>query len=145
MVQSDWAAVGVRARIRSYEWGELLVRLARGDHDTALMAWVSDDGDPDNFLASQLSCSGVHTAQNLSEYCSKPMDALFAQALETTDTGRRATLYAQAQQRFVRDVPWLPLVHVNDTYVMSGRLRGQLLQPLGGPRFDGLRIVGQGR
>ena len=143
MIQSDWAAVGVHARIRSYEWGELLERLARGDHDTALMTWVSDDGDPDNFLASQFSCSGVHTAQNLSEYCSKPMDALFAQALQTTDGARRAALYAQAQQRFVRDVPWLPLAHVNDTYVVSGRLRGELLQPLGRLRFDGLRVVGQ--
>ena len=145
MIQADWAALGVRARIRSYEWGELLARLARGEHDTTLMTWISDDGDPDNFIASQLSCSGVHTAQNLSEYCSASMDALFAQALETSDAGRRAALYAHAQQRFVRDVPWLPLAHVNATYVMSGRLRGDLLTPLGGPRFDRLSPIGQHR
>ena len=143
MIQADWAAVGVRAQIRSYEWGELLVRLARGEHDSTLMAWLSDDGDPDNFIASQLSCSGVHTSQNLAEYCSKSMDALFAQALETPDAARRAALYAQAQRQFVRDVPWLPLAHINETYVMSSRLRGRLLDALDRLRFDGLSLAGQ--
>ena len=56
---------------------------------------------------------------------------------------RRAALYAQAQRQFVRDVPWLPLAHINETYVMSSRLRGRLLDALDRLRFDGLSLAGQ--
>ncbi len=140
MIQSDWAAVGVRARIRSVEWAELLARTARAEHDVALMTWLSDNGDPDNFIATLLRCSAVHTTQNLSEYCSRPLDALFARARSEADPARRAALYAQAQRAFARDVPWLPLVHVHETFVVSKRLRGELLQPLLSPRFERLRV-----
>ena len=140
MIQSDWAAVGVRARIRSVEWAELLARTARAEHDTAMMTWISDNGDPDNFIATLLRCGAVHTTQNLSEYCSKSLDAVFAQARSEPDPARRAALYAQAQRQFARDVPWLPLVHVHETFVVSRRLHGELLQPLLSPRFERLRV-----
>ena len=49
MIQSDWAKVGVKAKIVSYEWGEYLSGMRKGEHDSALFGWMSDNGDPDNF------------------------------------------------------------------------------------------------
>ena len=50
MIQADWAAVGVQAEIVSYEWGEYLERSNNGEHQTLLLGWTGDNGDPDNFL-----------------------------------------------------------------------------------------------
>ncbi|RZI94024.1 MAG: ABC transporter substrate-binding protein, partial [Rubrivivax sp.] len=42
MIQSDWAKVGVTARIVTYEWGEYLRRIDAGEHDAAMSGWNSD-------------------------------------------------------------------------------------------------------
>ena len=33
LIQQDWARIGVRARIKTYEWGEYLKRANKGEHD----------------------------------------------------------------------------------------------------------------
>ena len=63
MVQADWKAVGVEAEIVSYEWGEYLKRSAAGEHETVLLGWTGDNGDPDNFLFALLSCEAVKGQQ----------------------------------------------------------------------------------
>ena len=59
LIQADWKAVGVDAEIVSYEWGEYLKRSAAGEHETVLLGWTGDNGDPDNFLFALLSCEAV--------------------------------------------------------------------------------------
>ncbi len=52
LIQADWAAIGVKANVVSYEWGEYLKRSKNEDRDGAvLLGWTGDNGDPDNFLA----------------------------------------------------------------------------------------------
>ena len=63
LIQADWKAVGVDAEIVSYEWGEYLKRSAAGEHETVLLGWTGDNGDPDNFLFALLSCEAVKAAE----------------------------------------------------------------------------------
>jgi dipeptide transport system substrate-binding protein len=100
MIQSDWAKIGVKAKIVTYEWGEYLKRLGQAEHQTALMGWNGDNGDPDNFLNALLGCAGVHTTQNVAEWCNKPYQNLMDEALRTNDQAKRAKLYEQAQVIF---------------------------------------------
>ncbi len=141
MMQADWAAVGVRARVVTYEWGEYLRRLGQGEHSTALVAWGSDNGDPDNFIGALLSCSGVHTIQNISAYCQPDFDALLSRARTSHDAPTRLRLYRQAQARFHTDLPFLPLAHVNQTAVISRRVQGFVMNPLGIKSFQQVRLV----
>ncbi len=141
MIQADWAAIGVRARVVTYEWGEYLRRLGNGEHGTALVAWGSDNGDPDNFIGALLSCSGVHTTQNISEYCRHDFDALLDHARASHDAPTRLRLYRQAQARFQADLPFIPLAHVNQTAVISRRVQGFVANPFGIRSFDRVRLV----
>ena len=50
LIQADWAKVGVDAKIVTFEWGEYLKRSKDGEHETILLGWTGDNGDPDNFL-----------------------------------------------------------------------------------------------
>ena len=47
IMQEDWKKVGVNAEIVSYEWGEYLNRSKKGEHETVLLGWTGDNGDPD--------------------------------------------------------------------------------------------------
>ena len=51
MIQADWAKIGVQAKIVTYEWGEYLKRAKAGEHQSVMMGWTGDNGDPDNFLS----------------------------------------------------------------------------------------------
>ena len=67
MIQADWAKVGVQAKIVTYEWGEYLKRAKDGEHQTVMMGWTGDNGDPDNFFATLFSCAASEqgsTTQN---------------------------------------------------------------------------------
>jgi dipeptide transport system substrate-binding protein len=141
MIQSNWADIGVRAKFVNYEWGEYLKRLANAEHSSALIVWASDNGDPDNFLAILLSCSGVHTSQNLSEYCSKPFDALMEKARTTSDPAQRTRMYREGQNMFQADLPFVPLMNINDTFTLSQRVHGFQLHPASsGAYFYGVSL-----
>ena len=49
-IQADLAKIGVKAEIVSYDWQTYLDRTGKGEHSMALLGWIGDNGDPDNFL-----------------------------------------------------------------------------------------------
>ncbi|MFN9587659.1 MAG: ABC transporter substrate-binding protein, partial [Pseudomonadaceae bacterium] len=59
MLQADWAKIGIKARIVTYEWGEYLKRAKAGEHDAMLIGWSGDNGDPDNWLGTLYGCDAV--------------------------------------------------------------------------------------
>ncbi|PWV61066.1 ABC transporter substrate-binding protein [Plasticicumulans acidivorans] len=111
MIQADWAKVGVKAKIVSYEWGEYLKRLKAGDHQTALMGWTGDNGDPDNFLATLLSCDAAKNGSNYSKWCYAPYEELITKARSVSDLAERTRLYEQAQVVFKEQAPWITIAH----------------------------------
>jgi len=96
IIQADWAKVGVKAQIVSYEWGEYLKRSKNKDRDGAvLLGWTGDNGDPDNFLAVLLGCDGVG-GSNRAQWCYKPFEDLIQKAKRVADKGEHTRLYRQA-------------------------------------------------
>ena len=140
MIQADWERVGVHASVRSYEWAEYLRRVGRGEHDAALAGWSGDNGDPDNFLGTLLNCGGVHTPQNLSEYCNRSYQELIEAALTRSDRATRRALYLQAQRRFIDDLPWLPLAHAQVVVPMSARVHDYTIPVIDLHEFGRVRI-----
>ena len=80
LIQADWAKVGVQAEIVSYEWGEYLKRSKEGEHQTVLLGWTGDNGDPDNFLYVLLGCAAAHDGTNRARWCYQPFDDLLVKA-----------------------------------------------------------------
>ncbi len=135
IVQADWAAIGVKAKIVTYEWGEYLKRTAQGDHQTAFLGWTGDNGDPDNFLYTLLSCDSVGTGNNISGWCNKSYDKLVIAAQKTTVRKKRAELYRKAISIFKQQVPWITIDHSTVFMPMSKQVRGYVMDPLGGHYF----------
>ena len=131
MLQADLAAAGITLNIRMLEWGELLRRAKGGEHDMVILAWNSDNGDPDNFLAPNLSCAAAESGENQARWCNQEFEALISKAKLVTDTASRADLYKQAQQVFRRELPWIPLVHPKSFVVLRKNIGGFTINPLG--------------
>ena len=131
MIQNDWAKVGVKAKIVSYEWGEYLAGMRKGEHDSALYGWMSDNGDPDNFAGTLLSCDNIQTGSNAARWCDKSYDALVKKALLVSDPQARATLYEQAQEIFYQQAPWITLATGKTFYATRSNVSGYRVSMMG--------------
>ena len=66
LMQADLAKIGVKAEIKSFEWGEYRKRMQAGEHQMGMLGWTGDNGDPDNFLHTLLGCDAAKSgASNL--------------------------------------------------------------------------------
>ncbi len=140
LIQSDWAKIGVKANIVTYEWAEYNKRAKiNGEHDAILYGWLGDNGDPDNWLGTTLGCDAVH-GSNMAKWCNKQFDDLLSKARLITDQSARTKLYEEAQVVFKDQVPYTPIAHANTFQPISKRVHGYLISPLGGHRFDGITL-----
>jgi len=139
LMQADLAKVGVRVSIVSMEWAEYLrSSRVKGRDGAVMMGWVSDNGDPDNFLGMLLACSSINTV-NTARWCYQPYEELIQQAKVTPDKAERTRLYEKAQMIFHEQAPWLLLAHVKKVVAMSKKVTGYRVDPHV-MRFDGIDV-----
>ncbi|PTY38064.1 peptide ABC transporter substrate-binding protein [Saccharospirillum sp. MSK14-1] len=141
LIQSDWAAVGVDAEIVSYEWGEYLDRTSDGDHQTAMLGWTGDNGDPDNFLNTLLGCQAAATGGNIAFWCNDEFNTLVNDALRVSDSEQRTALYEQAQLVFKEEAPWITVAHSVVYEPMSPAVQGYKMSPFGVHTFYGVSLA----
>ena len=142
MIQADWAKVGVEAEIVSFEWGEYLKRSKLGEHQTVLLGWTGDNGDPDNFLYVLLGCEAAKDSANRARWCHKPFDDLLVAAKRTADVAERTKLYEQAQVIFKEEAPWITIAHSVVFMPVRKEVTGYKIDPFGGHIFYGVDIKG---
>jgi dipeptide transport system substrate-binding protein len=140
MIQADWKAVGVDAKIVTYEWGEYLRRSKFGEHETLILGWTGDNGDPDNFLTVLLGCEAARDGANRARWCLPAFEAAIDEARRTTDTERRTRLYERAQTLFKAEAPWVPIAHSIEAKAMRAEVEGFVIDPFGGHYFDTVRL-----
>lgn len=133
MIQQDWAKIGVKASIKTYEWGEYLKRANKGEHNVYMSGWSGDTGDADDFLAPNLTCA-VNTSGV--KFCNKEFDVLVEGARATTDQKQRMALYEKAQEIFKRERPWITMAHSTVYIPLSRDVEGFIMAPNGSVDFE---------
>jgi dipeptide transport system substrate-binding protein len=139
LIQADLAKVGIRTRIVKYEWAEYLKRAKAGESDIGMFGWNGDNGDPDNFLATLLSCAAVGSS-NYSQWCHKEYDDLINKARQTTRLAERTKLYERAQEVFKREAPWVPMAHSVVVQPMLKNVEGFRMSPFAIAQFYGVSL-----
>ena len=102
----------------------------------ALLGWIGDNGDPDNFLAVLLGCDSV-AASNTAQWCHEPYEKLIQKAKVTSDVEERTRLYKEAQVI----APIMPIAHSVDFMPMSPKVSGYRIHPMGTHIFYGVDIA----
>lgn len=140
MVQEDWKAIGVNAKIVSFEWGEYLKRMSAGEHTTGMIGWTGDNGDPDNFLNALLSCNAVEQGSNYAGFCNKEYDQLIRDAAQISDQNKRSELYKKAQAIVKEQAAWLPIAHSTVYFPVRKEVTGYVLSPYLAHNFYGVDL-----
>lgn len=139
MLQADWAKVGIKAKIVTYEWGEYLKRSKAGEHDAMLIGWSGDNGDPDNWLGTLYGCDAVD-GNNFSKWCFEDYDKLIKAAKRTTDVDERTQLYRQAQVILKEQVPITPIAHSTVYQPMRKNVQDFKISPFALNSFYGVGV-----
>jgi dipeptide transport system substrate-binding protein len=126
MMQADWARIGVKAKVVSYEWGDFLKRVRAGEHQVALIGWAADYADPDNFFVPLVTCS----RPTASRWCTKEVDDALATARATVDVAERGRQYRRVVDTVHREMPYLPLAHGKRWQPVRKEVQGLRIDPL---------------
>jgi len=141
LMQADLAKIGVKAEIRSFEWGEYRKRMQNGEHQMGMMGWVGDNGDPDNFLNTLLGCASARSnGSNVAKFCYKPFDDLVLKAKQVTNLQERTRLYEKAQVVFKEQAPWFTIAHAVQIAPVRKEVVGYKLSPFAKHSFYGVDI-----
>ncbi len=141
LMQADLAKIGVKAEIKSFEWGEYRKRMQNGEHQMGMLGWTGDNGDPDNFLATLLGCEAAKTnGSNVAKFCNPKFEELVQKAKVTSNVAERTKLYEQAQVIFKEQAPWFTIAHAVQLKPISKNVIDFKLSPFGRHTFYGVDI-----
>ena len=141
LMQADLAKIGVKAEIKSFEWGEYRKRMQAGEHQMGMLGWTGDNGDPDNFLNTLLGCSAAkNNGSNVAKFCYQPFEDLVQKAKVVSKPADRAKLYEQAQVIFKQQAPWFTIAHAVQIKPVRKEVIGFKLSPFGRHNFYGVDI-----
>ncbi len=141
LMQADLAKIGVKAEIKSFEWGEYRKRMQAGEHQMGMLGWTGDNGDPDNFLNVLLGCDAAKPGgSNVAKFCFKPFEDLVQKAKTEPNPTERTKLYVQAQVVFKEQAPWFTIAHAVQTKPVRKEVIDFKLSPFGRHTFYGVDI-----
>jgi peptide/nickel transport system substrate-binding protein len=104
-IQSFLTAVGIRARIVSFDWTTYLAKTDAGEADL-FMYGTTNVPDPHYFL-----CWFFCNTSSKDSYSGTEVQVLLREAAQRTNPELRARLYRRAQELLANDVPAVPVAH----------------------------------
>ncbi|GGF82675.1 ABC transporter substrate-binding protein [Alteromonas lipolytica] len=138
LIQRYLADIEVEVNIVSYDWSTFRRELRRGNHDSVLIGWSADNGDPDNFYRPLLSCDAIPSGTNRARWCNPTYDELLDRALQTEDIDIRKALYLKANELLFDKLPIVPIAHAYRYQAYRKELSGMVINPYGGVRLGGV-------
>jgi len=126
-IQADLAAVGIRAKIETYEWNTFLGKIMPGLKGKANMAELSFmSQDPDMHPSLTLR---TDSAINSGRYKNPEVDKLLTEGRTETDPLKRAAIYKKFQDIVYQDAPWVFIVNWKQNAVSGANVKGFRLHP----------------
>ncbi|WP_418146222.1 ABC transporter substrate-binding protein [Actinobacillus pleuropneumoniae] len=140
IIQADWAKIGVKAKLVTYEWGDYIKRTKAGELTAGTYGWSGDNGDPDNFLSPLFGSANVGNS-NYARFNSPELDALLDKALGLSDKAERTKLYEQAQALLREQAPWINVAHSINFAPTSKRVQDYKQSPFGYTYLYGTKLA----
>jgi ABC-type transport system substrate-binding protein/methyl-accepting chemotaxis protein len=127
--------IGIRLVINPMPWKDFLERGYRGESILCMKSWVSDNGDPDNFLYPLFHSRSFGRAGNSSWYENPLVDKDIEAARSERSSKKRCAIYRDVEKTILQDAPWIFLSHGVDTYAVKSNIEGFRVDPFGIVRF----------
>ncbi|WP_297837294.1 peptide ABC transporter substrate-binding protein [uncultured Roseibium sp.] len=117
-----WKPLGVNVKLINTDTKTHYAMLRdRQDFDVARAGWIGDYSDPQNFL---FMVESDNDGFNYARYNNPEYDALMDEAAVTVDLEKRADILKKAEELFMRDLPFIPMMYYGSMNLVSDKMAG---------------------
>ncbi len=136
-IKDSLVRIGIQLQVNPLPWEEFLNKTYNGNSILSLRGWVSDNGDPDNFV-SLFHSKNFGSSGNTSFYSNEELDKMIESARAEQVPRRRIELYQKIENFIVDNALWVFLSYGVDCYTVQKNVRGFTVDPFGLVRFRNL-------
>lgn len=142
MIQADWAAIGVKAEIVTYEWAEYIQRSRAFEAEVGMFGGIYDFPDPSQIPNNYFTCNaeGKPSPSNIGAWCHDGFNGVMAKAGSITDQDERAKLYVEAQHILYNDVPAVMFGGADQLMAVGKSVKGFVPAIFGSSRMSGVTV-----
>jgi peptide/nickel transport system substrate-binding protein/oligopeptide transport system substrate-binding protein len=130
VVQSYLAKAGLKAEITQLDWSAFKHAVNEGEPDAFWLSWWADYPDPENFLYPLFHSTSAGPGGNRTRCIDPELDQLIETAQRTMDERQRYRLYRQAEDRVIRNAPWVFMWHRADYFVVQPWVKDFKIYPI---------------
>lgn len=132
-IQQMWKDnLNVSVQLIQEEFPITLQSLIEKDYQLSRMGWTGDYNDPMTMLDVMISYGGI----NHSGFSNSNYDRLILTAKQSPDNRVRMDAMMQAESILMDEMPIIPLYYRADALMISPKLKGAVLNPLGRHKFN---------
>ena len=126
--------VGIKINLKSLP-AKVYVKshMKTADYDLLWVGWSGDHADPDNFIFPLLHSKNatVGSLSNLAYYQNPTMDKLIEEAQKIPEMEKRQKLYYQIQDMLSKEVPWIPILVPQNSYLHHRTVHNVMVSVIG--------------
>jgi peptide/nickel transport system substrate-binding protein/oligopeptide transport system substrate-binding protein len=130
VVQGYLAKAGLRTEITQLDWSAFKHAVNEGEPDAFWLSWWADYPDPENFLFPLFHSGSVGPGGNRSRCIDPELDQLIETAQRTLPEALRYRIYREAEDRIIRNAPWVFMWHRADYYAVQPWVKGFKIYPI---------------
>ncbi len=130
VIQSYLLMIGIEADIQQRDWSAFKHAVDLGEPDAFWLSWWADYPDPENFLYPLFHSASVGPAGNRTRCVNLELDRLIETAQRTPDEKKRYHVYRQAEDRIIKNAPWVFMWHRADYYVIQPWVKDFRIYPI---------------
>ncbi len=130
VVQGYLAKAGLRAEITQLDWSAFKHAVNEGEPDAFWLSWWADYPDPENFLFPLFHSASVGSSGNRTRCVDPVLDRLIETAQSTMNERQRYHLYRDAENRIIKNAPWIFMWHRADYFVVQPWVKDFKIYPL---------------
>ncbi|MCX7995914.1 MAG: ABC transporter substrate-binding protein, partial [candidate division WOR-3 bacterium] len=130
-IKSCLNEIGIRVEINPLPWHDFLESTYRGNFLLCIQGWISETGDPDNFLYPLFHTNSFGYPGNTFFFSNPEIDKMIDQARKIRNIKQRLKYYQEIEERILEEAPGVFLYHSLKNIAVRKELRGFKPHPLG--------------
>lgn len=130
VIQNYLGKAGLKADIIQLDWSAFKHAVNEGEPDAFWLSWWADYPDPENFLFPLFHSGSVGSSGNRTRCLDPELDRLIETAQKTMNERQRYLLYRDAEERIVKNAPWVFMWHRGDYFVIQPWVKDFKIYPI---------------
>ncbi len=129
-IRANLSEIGVRIEINPLPWHDFLENCYKGNFLLCLQGWISDTGEPDNFLYPLFHTKSLGYAGNTFFFSNPEIDKMIDNARQIRNIKQRIKYYQEIEEKIIEEAPGVFLFHSLKNLVVRKGVCGFKPNPL---------------